>query len=244
LFDFCIKIADVVVEIKSEYYGIVHACRDFIVTEQPDFSIVTSQEDFDVVANESTSGLSRLQLCDVYLEITACLKKISDLIVDYDTFMMHGAVIAMNNEAYMFTGKSGTGKTTHIKKWLDNIPEAFVVNGDKPFIRTNIWKDAPLVCGSPWAGKENLYTNTMVPIKAIVIMNRSNENRIREISYNEAFFTLLQQVHRPNDEKHMRQTIKLLQRLKSSVSFWDFQFNNQKEDCFQVAYDALVGGQT
>lgn len=59
----------------------------------------------------------------------------------------------------------------------------------------------------------------------------------------QAFSTLLQQVYRPDDEEKMRKTLRLMQRLSPAVSFWRFQCNNFKDDCFDVAYNALVKGQ-
>lgn len=64
---------------------------------------------------------------------------------------MHGTVVDHNGQAYMFTAPSGTGKTTHAKLWLDNLPDAFIVNGDKPFIIAG--DEQPKACGTPWAGK-------------------------------------------------------------------------------------------
>ena len=80
----------------------------------------------------------------------------------------------------------------------------------------------------------------MVPVKAIIIMERSENNHIERISFSESFLYLLQQVYNPEDEEKMRKTLRLMQQMSSSVSFWHFQFNNFKEDCFDVAYRALV----
>ncbi|MBQ0065579.1 MAG: hypothetical protein KBT48_07415 [Firmicutes bacterium] len=47
----------------------------------------------------------------------------------------------------MFTAVLGTGKTTHTRLWLKNLPESFVVNGDKPLLQID--KEQTLVCGTP-----------------------------------------------------------------------------------------------
>ena len=128
-------------------------------------------------------------------------------------------------------------------QWLDHLPGAFVVNGDKPFIKFQEDGVKPLVCGSPWGGKENLYTNTMVPLKSIILMEHAEGNHIKQIPFTEAFPILLQQTYRPDDTEKMRKTLRLMQRLNPTVSFWRFQCNNFKGDCFEVAYSALVGGE-
>ena len=33
----------------------------------------------------------------------------------YDTFLFHGSAIAVDGAAYIFTAKSGTGKSTHAR---------------------------------------------------------------------------------------------------------------------------------
>ena len=143
----------------------------------------------------------------------------------------------------MFTALSGTGKTTHVQKWLDHIDRAYMVNGDKPFVIVRKSGEAPLVCGSPWAGKEHLQTNTIVPLKSIVLLERAEENHIERVSFAKAFPLLYQQVYQPDDEEKARKTLRLMQELGSSVQSWRFQCNNFKDDCFEVAYNALVKGQ-
>ena len=54
-------------------------------------------------------GSGSEDLSDRYLEELAVLRKTADNLTDYDTFLMHGAAIAVEHKAYLFTGKSGTG---------------------------------------------------------------------------------------------------------------------------------------
>ena len=153
---------------------------------------------------------------------------------------MHGAVIALDDQtSFMFTAKSGTGKTTHIRKWLENAPGAFVVNGDKPLIK--IADTEAIAYGTPWCGKEHLNTNIGVPLRAIVLMERSEDNAIEEITFSQAFPTLLQQTYRPADADKMRKTLSLLSALNGKMKFYRFRFNNLKPDAFRVSYEALTG---
>ena len=72
---------------------------------------------------------------------------------------------------------------------------------------------------------------------------KAENNHIEQITFADAFPTLLQQVYRPNDEEKMRKTLHLMQKLSPGVTFWRFQCNNFKDDCFDVAYNALVRDQ-
>ena len=238
---FTIRIANTNIGIRAEFHRSYRLLQDFVVDEEPDFTVQCSVEDFDREAAEVEATYQIDAPTDVHLEVSALLRKISEHLLSNHIFLIHGAAIALDGQAYLFAAPSGVGKTTHILKWLDHCPDAFVVNGDKPFILVPTDKGQPLVCGSPWSGKENMYTNTTVPLKSIILMERSEDNHMEQISFAEAFPSLFQQVYRPDEPEKMQMTLHLLQTLTPSVSFWRFQCNNFKEECFQVAYSALHG---
>ena len=52
-----------------------------------------------------------------------------------DTLMVHASVVAYQGGAYMFLGRSGTGKSTHSSLWLNNIEGTHLLNDDNPVIR-------------------------------------------------------------------------------------------------------------
>ena len=237
-----IRVAGNTVEVRSKFLRSYLLCQDFAVDDIPIIYAECSIDDYDREAVAYESEYHSKAPSDPALEVTALLRKVAEGLVDYDVLLMHGAVIAEANEAFLFVGKSGVGKTTHINKWLDHLANAFVINGDKPFIKFH-GMDPPLACGSPWAGKERMYTNTAVPLKSIILLERAEDNHIEQIPFIQAFPTLLQQTFRPDDEEKMRKTLHLMQRLCPTVTFWRFQCNNFKDDCFDVVYNALVRGQ-
>ena len=74
-------------------------------------------------------------------------------------------------------------------------------------------------------------------------MERSENNSIHQIPFIEAFPFLLHQFYLPTDEIKMRRTLQYIKQLGSGVTFWHFKFNNFKDDCFDVAYNALLGSE-
>ena len=241
---FKVKMAGHIAQVETQHVHPRAICTPFLTEESPEFSICTTQNDVDQQRKQYEAENGECCLWDGAMETLALQEKLTKKLIDCGVFMMHGAALAYRGYAFVFSASSGMGKSTHIMKWLDRLPDAFVVNGDKPFILTKDDGRPPLACGSPWAGKENLYTNTMVPLKSIILMERAEENHIEQITFAQAFPALLQQVYRPDDEEKMRKTLKLMQRLNPAVSFWRFQCNNFKDDCFDVAYNALVKGQS
>ncbi len=233
-----LKIADHILEVVMPFRTSRRNLVEFLSNDQPEIQIVFGDE--IIIDKESVYGeKDDLLGWQGNVDISALLQRIADEYIDFDTLLMHGAAIAYENQAYIFTAPSGTGKTTHIAKWLDNCSDAFVINGDKPFIKFSD-NGRPLVYGSPWAGKENEFANTMVSLKAIIFLERNEDNSIYKISFAEAFPVLLKQIYRPANEEKMRKTLKLIQKLNTGVSFWHFNCNNFKDDCFAVAYNALV----
>lgn len=238
--EYKIEVANKVVSIKAQYERSFQLSEHFLTDKEPDFCIATSPEEIEKewqllgTINEDT----HIRYCDA--EHTVILRKISEKLLDHHTLMMHGAAISVHGSAYMFLAKSGVGKSTHIMKWRERLSDAYIVNGDKPFIITG---DAPMVCGSPWSGKEHICSKQIVPLKSIVLMERANINRIERISFSDAFLGLYQQTFHPDDPDKARKVLAMLKSLEPNVTFYRFRFNNFKDDCFDVAYNALVRNQ-
>ena len=242
MYSFDIEIAGYVIHVETIHTRPKAICRDFIVTNKSaDIDIRITEADIDIDRKEYEANYDILDPWEGFLEVSTLCRLVTTKFIEFDTIMLHGAAVAYNQQSYIFSAPSGTGKTTHAIKWLRNLPGTFMVNGDKPFIKF-LQEGNVLVCGSPWAGKETIYTNTMVPLKAIIFMERAEENRIEQISFLQAFSFLLQQVYHPEDADKMRKTLHLMQRLQETVNFYRFRCNNFKDNCFDVAYHALVEG--
>ena len=230
---FKVKIANRIIEITTIYEQSFLIWKNFLIEGEPDFRVTVISDEID----EERKKTGDVVIDDNTIEFQLLLRKISEKLVSYDTFLLHGAAISVDNEGYIFSGKSGIGKSTHILKWLVNLPGTIDINGDKPFIHV---EKTPIVCGSPWGGKERLYTNIQVPLKAIILLERSNENSIEKVRISDVFPQLCEQIYRPLDEGKDRKTLQLLKALSPTVSFWRFKCNNFKKDCFSVAYNALI----
>lgn len=239
--EFTMRVANRVILVRCIYPGTYNMCMPYWATENavPDIEINIDERLIRTEADRiGQTGRQRLNAKTV--EKLLVHKLISEELLSFDTLLIHGAVVALHGAAYMFTAKSGIGKTTHVQNWLESIAGAYVVNGDKPFIIVRKADELPLACGSPWAGKENMQTNTVVPLKAIILMERAEENHMERVSFTQAFPFLFQQVFHPESVVNMRKTLSLMQRMNTAVSFWRFQCNNFKDDCFKVTYEALV----
>lgn len=234
---YTIKIADLVIEIETKSPGIYGYCIHYLTNEQPDIKVRIFEKD---IQNEISRIKPKPQYINtIYLESIALYRKIAEAALNYNILLMHGAVIAHEDRAFMFIASSGTGKTTHIRQWLEKDEKAFVVNGDKPLVKLSEGK--AFVCGTPWCGKERMETNIIVELDAIIYLERSEYNSIKEIDFKAAIPYLLQCTHRPSDIMKMKKTLELLSLLQNKVRFFKFNINNFKDDCFKIAFEELVG---
>ncbi len=238
---FKINIADTVIGITSIYEEIYKMCLDYLTDDNVDFDIKVIPDDIEFERQKSIkeAQIEKLPIYnypDSYLETLAVYRKIAVKMLERNTFLMHGSAVAVDNEAFIFTAPSGTGKTTHTKLWLDNIPGAFVVNGDKPLIKVN--DDMCEVCGTPWAGKEGFNTNTSVPLSAICILERGKKNQISALSFKEAYPFLFSQIYKPAKGEDIVKTLELIKKLAQSVRFYRLACNMDPEAA-KVAFKGM-----
>lgn len=99
--------------------------------------------------------------------------------VQHSVAAVHSSVIVCHNEAVMFLGESGTGKSTHTRLWRDNIKGATLLNDDSPFV--GVQNGRVVAFGSPWSGKTPCYKNESYPIRAIVRLSQAPHNSMRRL---------------------------------------------------------------
>lgn len=107
----------------------------------------------------------------------------------HSALLMHSSVVALDNEAVMFLAPSGTGKSTHSRLWLENIPGAELINDDNPVVRLE--DEKLFVYGTPWSGKTPCYRNIRVPVKAIVCIKQAPVNEISRLNGIRAYAALV-----------------------------------------------------
>ena len=220
-------------------------CRDYLCNAPADFSVTLTPADISLerekaAREDALEGLPVRNLSDELLERTALQRKIVERLFDYNILLFHGSAVEVDGAAYLFTAKSGTGKSTHTKLWRQAFGDrARMINDDKPFLA--ISDDGVTVYGSPWQGKHNLGGNISAPLKAICVLERGEENRIRPIPPAEALRMLFQQSQRPAEGKHMPKYMDLIDKLAAKTAFYRMACNmDPRAAC--VAYEAMSQG--
>ena len=153
------------------------------------------------------------------------------------TVLFHAAVVSLDGRGYMFLGKSGTGKSTHARLWLQNIPGTELMNDDNPAVRIKADGTA-VVYGTPWSGKTPCYRNICAPIGGIVLLSQAPYNKIVRLNGIGAYAAVVPSISgkrwdsRIADGLHETENM-----LASSIPVWHL-------DCLPDANAALICKET
>ena len=187
-------------------------------------------------------GIPIRKFTDSFLERATIQRKIARELLNRDTILLHGSTVGVDGAAYMFTGPCGTGKSTHTRLWREVFgSRATMINDDKPFLE--IKPEGVTAWGSPWMGKHRLGANIGVPLKAICILERGEENRISPISAKEALPMLMQQSQRPQKAQNYPKYLELIDKLAGKVAFYRMACNMDSQAA-EMAYQTMSGEQT
>lgn len=238
------KIANHIAKVDSIHEEVHTLCKDYACNGTADFTVEIAQSDIEYerkksVEEDKKAGILTRNFPDSYLETLAVYRKIAEQMLEYDTLLFHGSVVAVDGMGYLFTAKSGMGKSTHTRLWREYFGvRAVMINDDKPLLQ--ITERGVLVHGTPWDGKHRLSNNISVPLKAICILTRNAENRIEKITKSAVYPMLLQQSYRPAKPAKMEKTLKLLDKISDNVAFYKLGCNMDVKAA-EIAYNEMKG---
>ena len=108
-------------------------------------------------------------------------------------YILHCAFLAYKNQAILFSGPSGIGKSTHADLWCKYIDQTHVVNGDRCLISPQ--SDGTYMAnGWPVSGSSGICHVEQYPIKAIVFMQQAKENEVSTLNLMQRFRMLNTQI--------------------------------------------------
>lgn len=236
------KLAGHNIGIDSLYEAVHKLCREYSSNAQPEFWIQTEEKDIreerkKAADTDKREGRTPQSYPDSYLETLAVYRKIAEQLLQKNIFLMHGSVVAVDGEGYLFTAKSGTGKSTHTKLWMEQFGErAVMVNDDKPLIEVR--ESGIVVYGTPWDGKHHRSTNIGVPLKAVCQVKRGEKNRIETVSKKELYPVLMQQSYRPESAVGLTKTMELIEAVAQRSGLYVLHCNMEPEAAL-LAYERM-----
>ena len=232
---FFIKIAGLTVKISAFYTLSAKLCRDYLIeqTENPDILVSITKEQLENELKKADEPVP-----PEYNEFLCIYRTIAEQLPKFGAFVFHGAAISYNGKGYLFTAPSGTGKSTHIKLWRENIGKAVdIINGDKPIIK--ITDDGIFVCPTPWAGKEGWQKNRIFPLGCVTFLERSKNPYILKKSPKDFLSHIMNQVYMPKNAQSLAATLELIDRLLSGVPLYILGCDIS-ENSVKVAFEGMT----
>lgn len=157
----------------------------------------------------------------------------------HDGMMLHASAVAYGGRAYLFSGSSGVGKSTHTRLWKQIFgDEAVIINDDKPALRFQ--KGCWYAYGSPWCGKEGVNANLKVPIAGICFLEQGERNSISSLSSQEAIPLVISQTM--YKFKQVEQTQLMLQNVGNLIQHVPmFRMINRADfESVQMTYECML----
>lgn len=234
------ELAGIRIEICSDYDE-VHELLAAYRSEGPaDMGVSVSPEELEAEIKTAVAYDRRraVMWSRGYVESVLMYRKIGEQLPDHGAFIFHSSAIAVEGWAYLFTAKSGTGKSTHTRLWRQWLGDrAVMINDDKPILRLEE-EGGVTVYGTPYDGKHHISNQIAVPLKAICLLERDAENRIERIRPGEYVPQLLEQIYRPKNPLQLAKTMQLLDETVKRVPLYRL-FCNKEPEAARVSYEGM-----
>lgn len=109
-------------------------------------------------------------------------------------FAIHSASILYKERAWLFSGQSGIGKSTHTALWHELFDTPYL-NGDLNLI--GLQDQTPVVYGIPWCGTSNIFTTKTHPLGGIILLNQGTTDTVSELKPHEKIMQIMQRMISP-----------------------------------------------
>lgn len=209
------KIADLIAEIPTAD-GLAVRCQDYLHHEEasPDITVHRELYRREIFSPAATDSLV------AYMEAAYQFYR---QLLNFDGLYLHSSAVIKDGKAYLFSGHSGAGKSTHTRLWLDTFGgDTRIINDDKPALRCidGRW----YAYGTPWCGKDGINRNEKAPLAGICFVKKAEHNRIRPMAPSESIHRILgQTIHRLDEVEALDALIRHLERLVAQIPVYELE---------------------
>ena len=223
--------------LNNKYDRVVYLARGFIVDpedKKPDIEITLTDEDIEIEKSITPdAGPEKL-------EALSFLRRIANDLPAKDAFLFHAVMLEYKEEAYAFTARSGTGKSTHAKYWKELLGEDLdIICGDKSIIR---FIDGRVYGGAtPWRGKENWGRGGMAPLRScgFIVRAEGEKPHAERMEKEEVLKMLMTQTLMPYKAGAAAKFLDLLDEFIDKVPFYKL-YVNMSLDSAEMSFSALT----
>lgn len=232
------KIAELLIEYSSNYNVLRERSNKYLITDntiKPDIKIKVSDDEIQEIKDSCVENT--LELAEYIVMGTKFYQKL----VNYKGCLLHSSAIVVDNESYLFSATSGTGKSTHTGLWMKYLENKnkYIINDDKPAIRiidNEIW-----TYGTPFSGKYDISENKKAKLKAICFIERSKVNSIERIKNDEAIKLFLEQTISDLNVEEMMKLLETLDIIIKQIPIYKLKCD-MSEEAVRLSYNTMKEG--
>ncbi len=229
------KIADFITEYTPRYANLRQLSEPFVYNGDRQTDIELFVTDENLKNTDARMAQPDLAKTENFLYSSAFNRSI----IRSGGMLVHSSGIICNGGAYLFSAASGVGKSTHTRLWLRAFGDkVHIFNDDKPVVR--LYDNEVIAYGTPFDGGSGIALNESAPLKAIVFIERAEENAIRPASSKEIIQNLYFQTAHMVGAKTAQAMLQNFEHLlQSPVRFYILSCN-QDIEAAHVAYNSII----
>ncbi len=226
------KIADLLIEVP-EAGGLASRCKEYLEKAKFSADIIIRAELYrsDKYPRYDENGVAYMESAYQF-----CRQ-----LINFGGFYLHSSALEYEGRAYLFSGPSGMGKSTHTRLWQSLFGEEVkVFNDDKPALRRLDGKW--FAYGTPWCGKDGININMKVPLAGICFLRRGEENSIRRLDAMEATARIFSQtMHRFKDVNNLDLLVSHVDKLVKEIPVYEL-YCLPNENAARLSYETMRRG--
>ncbi len=129
--------------------------------------------------------------------------------------VIHSSSILYRGKAWLFSGPSGTGKSTHAGLW-NRVYGVPTLNGDLNLLALE--NGLPVIHGLPWCGTSGICSRETHPLGGIILLRQAPADRIEELSPDRKLLLVQQRLITPSwTEEMLEQNLRALEKLLPGI---------------------------
>ena len=229
------KIADLIVEMNPKYNNTLELAKPFLYdgSRDADFELKISDKYLDQLMSKAAEGVTIEQM-----ENFAFSMFFNRTAIKYSTMLVHSSALIYDGGAYLFSGDSGVGKSTHTRLWLKAFGDkVHIMNDDKPVVK--LYDDKAVAFGTPFDGGSGIALNESYPLKAIIFVERGEKNSVRVPENKEIIQKLYFQTARMVDRETAEKMLVNMEKLISLTRFYVLTCNMDISAAY-IAFENIV----
>lgn len=230
------KIADLIVEMNPKYNNTIELAEPFLYDgDKPaDFNLKVSDEYLNDLMSKAVEGSTVDKM-----ENFAFGCEFNRTAINYGTMLIHSSALIYDGGAYLFSAKSGVGKSTHTKLWLKAFGDkVHIMNDDKPVVK--LLDGKAIAYGTPFDGGSGIALNEAYPLKAIIFIERGEENSVRVPETKEVIQKLYFQTAHMVGASTAENMLKNFEKLLSLTKFYVLTCNTDISAA-HIVFENIVG---